>query len=66
MQRSPWARTWRKMVTDAHQILADRGEEQIPAGTTLHTLHHTCASLLIRQGKAVEVVPKRPGHPAGH
>lgn len=54
------------MVTDAHQILADRGEEQIPAGTTLHTLHHTCASLLIRQGKAVEVVPKRPGHPAGH
>ncbi|MFD7886392.1 hypothetical protein ACFV3N_28600 [Streptomyces bauhiniae] len=27
LQRSPWARTWRKMVTGANKILADRGKE---------------------------------------
>ncbi|MGX1026589.1 tyrosine-type recombinase/integrase [Streptomyces sp. SAI-097] len=62
VQRSPWARTWRKMVTDANKILADRGEEQIPAGTTLHTLRHTYASLLIKHGESVKVVQKRLGH----
>jgi integrase len=62
VQRSPWARTWRKMVTDANKILADQGEEQIPAGTTLHTLRHTYASLLIKHGESVKVVQKRLGH----
>ncbi|WP_432247062.1 tyrosine-type recombinase/integrase [Streptomyces sanyensis] len=62
VQRSPWARTWRKMLTDANKILANRGEEQIPAGTTLHTLRHTYASLLIKHGESVKVVQKRLGH----
>jgi integrase len=50
------------MVTDANKILADRGEEQIPAGTMLHTLRHTYASLLIKHGESVKVVQKRLGH----
>ncbi|WP_328408821.1 site-specific integrase [Streptomyces violaceus] len=62
VQRSPWARTWRKMVGDANKILADQGTEQIPAGTTLHTLRHTYASLLIKHGESVKVVQKRLGH----
>ncbi|MFF7382133.1 tyrosine-type recombinase/integrase [Streptomyces griseoluteus] len=62
MQRSPQARTWRKMVTGANKILADRGEEQIPAGTTPHTLRRTYASLLIKHGESVKVVQKRLGH----
>ena len=62
VQRSPWVRTWRKMVTDANKILADRGEEQIPAGTMLHTLRHTYASLLIKHGESVKVLQKRLGH----
>ncbi|MER7540218.1 site-specific integrase [Streptomyces sp. NPDC097704] len=62
VQRSPWSRTWRKMVTDANKILAGQSEEQIPAGTTLHTLRHTYASLLIKHGESVKVVQKRLGH----
>ncbi|MFF5965390.1 tyrosine-type recombinase/integrase [Streptomyces collinus] len=62
VQRSPWARTWRKMVGDANKILADQGTEQIPAGTTLHTLRHTYASLLIKHGESVKVLQKRLGH----
>ncbi|MFD7862893.1 tyrosine-type recombinase/integrase [Streptomyces sp. NPDC059783] len=62
VQRSPWARVWRKMMGGANKILADRGEEQIPAGTTLHTLRHTYASLLIKHGESVKVVQKRLGH----
>lgn len=52
VQRSPWARVWRKMVTEANA----------PAGTTLHTLRHTYASLLIKHGESVKVVQKRLGH----
>ena len=62
VQRSPWARTWRKIVTEANKILAKNGEEEIPAGTTLHTLRHTYASLLIKHGESVKVVQKRLGH----
>ncbi|MGA5264284.1 tyrosine-type recombinase/integrase [Streptomyces griseoincarnatus] len=52
VQRSPWARVWRKMAAEAN----------VPAGTTLHTLRHTYASLLIKHGESVKVVQKRLGH----
>lgn len=62
VQRSPWARAWRKIVKGANEILAKNGKEEIPAGTTLHDLRHTYASLLIRHGESVKVVQKRLGH----
>ncbi|MFF7734251.1 tyrosine-type recombinase/integrase [Streptomyces sp. NPDC007984] len=62
VQRSPWARQWAKIVKAANKILADQGAELIPAGTTLHTLRHTYASLLIKHGESVKVVQKRLGH----
>ncbi|MFE2558897.1 tyrosine-type recombinase/integrase [Streptomyces sp. NPDC059352] len=60
VQRSPWSRAWRKMVTDANKVLDDG--QQVPPGTTLHTLRHTYASLLIKHGESVKVVQKRLGH----
>jgi integrase len=56
VQRSPWARTWRRIVKEAS------AKEAIPDGITLHTLRHTYASLLIKHGESVKVVQKRLGH----
>ncbi|MGV9277483.1 tyrosine-type recombinase/integrase [Streptomyces griseosporeus] len=56
VQRSPWARTWRRIIKEA------RAKEAIPVGVTLHTLRHTYASLLIKHGESVKVVQKRLGH----
>ncbi|MET8554593.1 site-specific integrase [Streptomyces sp. NPDC004959] len=62
VQRSPWARVWAKIVKRANEILAARGEQPLPAKATLHTLRHTYASLLIKEGESVKVVQKRLGH----
>lgn len=62
VQRSPWARVWAKIVKRANEILAAQGEQPLPAKVTLHTLRHTYASLLIKEGESVKVVQKRLGH----
>ncbi|MEU0006883.1 hypothetical protein ABZ079_22050 [Streptomyces sp. NPDC006314] len=46
VQRSPWARTWRRIVKEASTM------EAMPDGITLHTQH----------GESVKVVQKRLGH----
>ncbi|WEH30118.1 site-specific integrase [Streptomyces sp. AM 3-1-1] len=62
MRRASWARIWHKIIARANKTLAAQDEELIPAGTTLHTLRHTYASLLIRERESVKVVQKRLGH----
>ncbi|MFI2369319.1 tyrosine-type recombinase/integrase [Streptomyces sp. NPDC018833] len=56
VQRSPCARTWRRIVKEAS------AKEAIRDGITLHTLRHTYASLLIKHGESVKGVRKRLGH----
>jgi integrase len=52
VSRASWHRSWRAAVVAA----------KVPSATTVHTLRHTYASLLIERGASVKTVQTRLGH----
>jgi hypothetical protein len=50
------------MVTRADDLLAERGQEPLPAGVTAHKLRHTFTSILFVRGEDPPTVMAQLGH----
>ncbi|WP_338701293.1 tyrosine-type recombinase/integrase [Streptomyces sp. Q6] len=57
-----WSRVWSNTVKRANTRLTAAGHAPVPVGTSMHSLRHFYASMLIQHRESVKVVQRRLGH----